>query len=72
MDFDNDTARNGIIFGVDNNSSFHIDNRKINFLVLDEVPTFRINESFGLPEKNFSIKFSKANTKFLFEFVLQC
>ena len=27
-------------------------------------PTFRINGSFGSPEKNFSINFSKGNTKF--------
>ena len=30
--FDNDTARNVIIFGVDNNSSSHADNGKSNFL----------------------------------------
>ena len=34
--FDNDTARNVIIVGVDNNSSSRIDNLKSNFLVLDE------------------------------------
>ena len=32
--FDNDFARNVIIFGVDNTSSFHSDNRKNNFLIL--------------------------------------
>ena len=26
--FDNDSARNVVIFGVDNSSSFHADNRK--------------------------------------------
>ena len=62
--FDNETARNVMIFGVDNNSSSHVDSRKNNFLVLGEGPTFGINESFGSPEKRFTINFSKANTKF--------
>ena len=52
--FDNYTARNIAIFGVDNSSSSHIDNPKHNFSVLDEGPT----------EKKLSIKFSKSNTKF--------
>ena len=57
--FDNDTARNVIIFGVDNNSSFHSDNYKNKFLVLNEGPPFGINGNFGWPEKRFSINFSK-------------
>ena len=62
--FDNDTARNVIIFGVDNSSSSHADNRKNNFLILGLSWTFRINGSFGSPEKKISINFTKANTKF--------
>ena len=62
--FDNNTARNFIIFGVDNSSSSHADNHKNNFLVLGEGPTFGINGSFGSPEKKFNVNFSKANTKF--------
>ena len=62
--FDNDTARNVLIFCVDNSSSSYADNRKNNFLVLGEGPTFRINGSFGSPEKNVSINFSKANINF--------
>ena len=62
--FDNDTAKNVIIIGVYNSSSSHADNRKNNFLVLGEGPTFGINGSFGSPEKRFSINFSKAKTKF--------
>ena len=62
--FNNDAARNVIIFGVVNSSSCHADNRKSNFLILGEGPTFGINGSFGPPEKKFSINFSKANTKF--------
>ena len=34
--FGNDLARNVVIFGVDNSSSSHTDNRKNNFLVLGE------------------------------------
>ena len=49
--FNNDTARNVIIFGADNSSSSHADN-------------FGINGSFGAPEKKFSNNFAKANTKF--------
>ena len=37
--FDNDFARNVIIFGVDNSSSSHSDNCKNNFLILGEGPT---------------------------------
>ena len=60
----NDTARNAKIFGVDNSSSSHSDNRKNNFLVLGEGPTFGINGSFDSPEKKVGINFSKANKKF--------
>ena len=66
--FNNATTRNAIIFGVDNSSSSHSDNRKNNFLVVDGGQTFRINESFGSPEKKFSINFSKVNTKFCLSF----
>ena len=62
--FDNDSARNVVIFGVDNSSSSHADDCKNNFLMLGESPTFGINGSFGSPEKTFSTNFSKANTKF--------
>ena len=65
--FDNDTNKNVIIFGVDNSSSSHADNWKNNFLVLDEGPTFEINGNFGSLEKNLSINFNIANTKFCFK-----
>ena len=48
--FDNGFARNVIIFGVDNSSSSHSDNRKNNFLVLGEGPTYGIDRNFGAPE----------------------
>ena len=47
-------------------SSSHSDNRKNNFFILGEVPTFGINTKFVLPKKKFSINFTKANTKFCF------
>ena len=62
--FDNDFARNVIIFGADVSSSFHSENRKNNFLMLVEGPTYGINGSFGSPEKKFRVNFTKANTKF--------
>ena len=62
--FENDISSNVIIFGVDNSSSAHADNHKNNFLVLGQALTFGINGRFGLPEKKFSINFSKTNTKF--------
>ena len=61
--FDNDFAQDIIIFGVHNSSSSHSDNRKSNFLILDEGPSYGINGSLGSPEWNFSINFTKANTK---------
>ena len=61
--FGNDDAKN-IIFSVDDSSSSHTDNRKNNFLVLGNSPTYCINGSFGSTEKKFSNNFSKANTKF--------
>ena len=62
--FDNDTARNVIIFGVDNSSTSHSDNGKNIFLILCEGNTFGINGRFGSSEKKVSIYFSKANEKF--------
>ena len=60
--FDNGTAINGVIFVVDNSSSSLAENGKNSLLVLSEGPIFRINGSFGSPEKEFSINFSKANS----------
>ena len=61
--FGNDFARNALIFGVDNSSSSHADNRKNNFLVLGEGLTQGIIDSTGSAGKKFGINFSKANTK---------
>ena len=62
--FDNDTARNVIIFGVDNSSSYHSDNPKNNFLILGKTPTFGINGRLGSSDIRFRISFTKGNTKF--------
>ena len=61
--FGDGSARNVIIYGVDNSSSSHVDNRKNNFLILGLGPTFEINRSFASPEKKISINFTKENTK---------
>ena len=62
--FCNDFARNVAILGTENILSSHADNSKNYCLMLGESPTCGINGSFGSPDKKFSIKFSKANTKF--------
>ena len=51
--FEDNFARNVIIFGADNSSSPHSDNRKNNFLILGQGPTYGINENFGLLEEMF-------------------
>ena len=57
-------ARNVLILVLDNSASYHVDNLKINFLVLGEGDTFGIIGSSGAQKKRFSINFSKSNTKF--------
>ena len=49
--FESDSARNLVIFGVDNGSSSHNDNRKNNFLILGKGPTFGINSNHGAENK---------------------
>ena len=48
--FNDDTARNVIIFGVDNSSLSHTGNLKNDILTLGQADTFGINGSFGAPE----------------------
>ena len=57
-----------LMFGVDNSSSFHTDNRKNEFLILDKGGIFGINGSFGAPEKK--LIFSKTKTKNFARFAL--
>ena len=66
--FNDDFARNVIIFGVDNSSSSHLDNIKNVFLILGEGDTFGINRSLAAPGKLFNINFRKAKTKFCLSF----
>ena len=63
--FDNDFARNVIIFGIDNSSSSHSDNRKNNFLKLGEGPNYGINGNFGAPEKNLELILLKQTQNFV-------
>ena len=49
--FDNDSARNVVIFGVDNSSSSHTDIQKNKFLILGEGPTQGFNDSTSAAEK---------------------
>ena len=55
---DNDSTRNVVIFGVDNSSSSHTDNRNF-FLVLGERPTFGINVRHGIAEQKLVLPFVK-------------
>ena len=61
--FDNDFARNVIIFDVDNTSTCLTGNCKNNYLVLSEGPTDDINGNVSTAEKKVSITFSKTKTK---------
>ena len=54
---------NAVIFSDDNTSLSHNDNCQNNFLVLGGGVTYGI-ASFGSKQKQFSINFSKARTKF--------
>ena len=52
LSFGNDFARNGVIFDVDNSSSFHTEIiKKIIFLVLGAQPTDGTNDNTGAAEK---------------------
>ena len=62
--FDNELARNVIIFGVDNSSSTHIGNLKNYFLILGEGDTFGIDGSFVEPEKKLILILVKQRQNF--------
>ena len=49
--FNNDFARNIVIFGVDKSTSFYTDNGNNNFLVLGKGPIQGINDYTGAAEK---------------------
>ena len=64
--FQNDFARNVLIFCVVNSSSSHTAYCKNDFLVLFGGDTFGINGKFVAPEEKFTIIFTKAKPKFCF------
>ena len=63
--FDNETARNVVVFGVDNGSSSHADNFKNNFLVLGEWDTFGIKVGPHPPKKVCFILFNESSLQML-------
>ena len=70
MEFDNYFARNVVFASVGTISSSQSDNRKNNFSILGEGPTYGINLSLASPDKIFSINFTKTNTKFCLSLLL--
>ena len=60
---DNEIDRNVIIFGIDMSSSWHIDNKKKNILILGKGPTQGLEHTMTT-EQLHSINFTKNNTKF--------
>ena len=53
MEFSNAFARSVVIFGVDNSSSYHTNNWKLNFLILGQRPTDGVNEITGAAGESF-------------------
>ena len=58
-------ANNAIIFGVDTNSSVHIDNKEKYILILWSGPTQRLGENSLTTDKMDSINFSKTRKNFV-------
>ena len=63
MNFDNDSSRNVVIFGVYNSVSIHSGNRKNNFVVLRECRIDENKDNCGSGEINFRITCTKPNSK---------
>ena len=61
----NEIGRNTIIFGVDMNSSPHIDNKGKDNLILGKGSTQGLGQHSLTAEKTYSINFTKENTKFV-------
>ena len=62
----NDFARDVVIFGVDNSLSFHTNNRKNKFSVLNERPTDSINNNTGASEKKLILALGKQRQNFAY------
>ena len=63
-------GQNVLIFGADMSSSIHIDNKKKDILVLGKGPTQGLKHNLTA-EKMYSINFTVARKKVLFELTLQ-
>ena len=61
--FDNEFARNVVVFALDYSLSSHTSNSKKYVLVLYKETTYDINGIFGFSKQNFSTSFSKQHTK---------
>ena len=60
----NGFGRNCIIFGVDVNSSLHVDNKKKAILILGKCPTQGLDGTTLTAQKKYSINFTENNKKF--------
>ena len=60
-------GNNGIIFGVNMNSSVHIENKKADILISEKGPTQGLGEHSLTAEKIYSINFSATKREILFE-----
>ena len=60
-------GNNGIIFGVNMNSSVHIENKKADILIFEKGPTQGLREHSLTAEKIYSINFSATKREILFE-----
>ena len=62
---DGSWGKNIIIFGVDNSSSTHFDNRKNDILVLSKGPTKKLDDTTIIAEAKYPISFTKSGKNFL-------
>ena len=63
-------GRNVLIFGVDMNSSVHVDNKGKDILILGKGPTQGLGEHSLNAEKIYSVNFTDHREKMLFELSL--
>ena len=64
----NGFGKNCIVFGVDMNSSVHVNDKKKDILIFDEGPMQRLDDTTSLTaEKSYLINFSENNKKFYLE-----
>ena len=57
-------GNNATIFGVEMNSSVHVDNKKTDILILGEDPTQRLDCTTLTAEKMYSLNFTATKTRF--------